>query len=326
MLERGEKLEWVDPKSRLKVVLAPTGGGAVTLVSTFWKGQPDPPPPQGACALPKHARYSPSTDGMVMDKLAHVVAARFELEAAKARPTSAKKRAQRIEALRKSIGDLRRKYKRDLKSSDPEKSMTALAVALIDHTYERGEDEGVTSWKKRHVTFGPKDATVKYTSGGVKMQRKVTDAVIKQALREACEACDQDNGPLFSGEWGSVTGAMIGDYLEPFGLTANDIRGFQANREMQARLKALRADGEELPRDKKAKEKLLKAEFEEALVATAEAVGHEPSTLRSQYLIPGLEEQYLKSGAVSDKFSTVLDPDERSIEERVAARALFDLL
>jgi len=51
-LERGEKLEWVDPKSRLKIVLAPTGGGSATLISTFWKGRPDPAPPQGSCALP----------------------------------------------------------------------------------------------------------------------------------------------------------------------------------------------------------------------------------------------------------------------------------
>jgi hypothetical protein len=52
-LSRGDKLEWVDPKSKLKVVIAPTGGGSVTLVSTFWKGRPDPAPPQGACVLPR---------------------------------------------------------------------------------------------------------------------------------------------------------------------------------------------------------------------------------------------------------------------------------
>lgn len=51
-LERGDKLEWVDPKSKLKVVLAPIGGGTYTLISTFWKGVPDPPPPSGACVIP----------------------------------------------------------------------------------------------------------------------------------------------------------------------------------------------------------------------------------------------------------------------------------
>ena len=53
-----------------------------------------------------------------------------------------KKKAERIEKLRKSIGKLRTTVKRDMKSSDPEKSLTALAVALMDHTYERvGNDE-----------------------------------------------------------------------------------------------------------------------------------------------------------------------------------------
>lgn len=354
MLERGEKLEWVDPKTSLKVVLAPTGGGSVTLVSTFWKGRPDPPPPQGACALPRAARFSPSTEGSSMDKLASAVVARFETEAAKYKKKVEtdkgntvytysdrqvaqrnKKKAQRIEALRKSIGDLRRKMKRDIKSSDPEKAMVALAVALIDHTYERVGNEdsagdghyGVTGWKKKHVTFGRGTATIRYTGkAGVKQEKKVTDLSLKQALREAYEACDKDNGCLFEGEWGSVTADKVNDYLEPFDITAKDIRGFHANREMQTRLKAMRADGDELPRDKKEKAKVLKAEFLKALDETAEAVGHEASTLRSQYLIPGLEEQYLKNGTVSDKMSSVLEVEGVAVEERLAARALFDLL
>ncbi len=246
-----------------------------------------------------------------------------------------KKKAERIEALRKSIGDLRRKVKRDIKADDPEKSMTALAVALIDHTYERVGNEGsaddghygVTGWKKKHVTFTSKGATIKYTGkAGVKHEKKVTDPAIKAALREAYEACDKDGSCLFDGDWGSVTAEKVNEYLEPFDITAKDIRGFHANREMQTRLKAMRADGDELPKDKKDKAKVLKAEFLKALDETAEAVGHEASTLRSQYLIPGLEEQYLKNGKVSDKLSTVLEVDGPSIEERLAARSLLGLL
>jgi len=54
-LERGDKIEWVNPKSSLKIVLSPIGGGVVRLVSTFWKGVPDPPPPHGSCVIPRHA-------------------------------------------------------------------------------------------------------------------------------------------------------------------------------------------------------------------------------------------------------------------------------
>jgi DNA topoisomerase-1 len=294
-----------------------------------------------------------------MDKLAFSVAARFEAEAAAKYKTKKKvkteggkevtvytyserqianrnkKKAERIESLRKSIGDLRRKVKRDIKSNDPEKSMTALAVALIDHTYERpGNDEsagerghyGVTGWKKKHVTFTSKGATVKYMGkSGVKHEKKITDGAIKQALREAYEACDGDNKCLFSGEWGSVTAEKVNEYLEPFDITAKDIRGFHANREMQTRLKAIRSDGDKLPSDKKAKEKLLKAEFLKALDETSEAVGHEAATLRSQYLLPGMEEQYMKDGKVSDKLASVLEV-EGTVEERLAARFVLGLL
>lgn len=245
-----------------------------------------------------------------------------------------RKKAERIEALRKSIGKLRSKVKRDLKSNDPERAMTALAVALIDHTYERVGNEdsasdghyGVTGWKKKHITFNPRGATIKYVGkSGVKHEKKVSDAAIKQALREAYEACDGDNTCLFEGDWGSVTSEKVNDYLEPYGITAKDIRGFHANREMQTRLKAVRSDGDKLPTDKKARAKLLKTEFLKALEETATEVGHEASTLRSQYLIPGLEEQYLKDGTVADKLSAVLEL-YGSIEERLAARFVLGLL
>jgi hypothetical protein len=245
-----------------------------------------------------------------------------------------RKKSQRIEALRKSIGDLRRKVKRDLKSNDPEKAMTALVVALMDHTAERvGNDDsaedghyGVTGWKKKHISFSAKGATIKYVGkAGVKHEKKVTDAAIKQALHDAYEACDKDSACLFSGDWGSITAEKVNDYLDPFGITAKDIRGFRANAEMQTRLKAIRSDGGDLPKSKRERAKVLKAEFLKALDETSEVVGHEPSTLRSQYLIPGLEEQYTKDGSVSEKMSKVLDEDS-SIEDRIAVRYLFGLL
>jgi hypothetical protein len=323
--------------------------------------------------LTKHAAVNPSLYSPgEMDKLAYIVAARFgwgpgnlsidplaERVAAKYKNKKKvkteggkemtvyqysdrqvanrnKKKAERIEALRKSIGGLRKKMKRDLKSSDPETSMTALAVALIDHTYERvggerGAEEGhygVTGWKKKHVTFGPKDATIKYVGkSGVKHEKKVSDAGIKQALRNAYEACDGKDNCLFEGDWGSVSAEKVNEYLSDFDITAKDIRGFHANREMQERLKARRAAGKDLPSEKKAREKLLKTEFLKALDETAEAVGHEPSTLRSQYLVPGMEESYMKDGTVSSKLSSVLDVDDvGSLEERLAARFLLDLL
>ena len=287
------------------------------------------------------------TGSLLMDKLAYAVVARYKSKvkteagntvytySARQIANRNKKKALRIEALRKSIGDLRRKVKRDLKSDDPEKSMVALAVALIDHTYERPgnkdsaderEHYGVTGWKKKHVTFSGKGALIKYTGkAGVKHEKKVTDAAIKQALREAYEACDKDSANIFSGDWGTITADKVNEYLEPFDITAKDLRGFHANREMQERLKIRRSDGGKLPSDKKAAAKILKAEFLKALEETAEAVGHEPATLRSQYLLPGIEALYMKNGTVSSKLSSLFEEDGH-LEDRVIARHLLELL
>ena len=229
-----------------------------------------------------------------------------------------KKKAERVEKLRKNIHKLRAKVKKDLHSQDPEKTLLALAVALMDATYERvGNDEsakdghvGVTGWCKKHVSFGPKSAVIRYTGkSGVKHEKKITDAAVRSALKDAYEAVEDDDDEILSWEGGRVTASKVNDYLAKFDITAKDLRGFHANREMQERLKAARKAGGKLPEDKKAREKKLKAEFLEALDGAGEAVGHEPSTLRSQYLVPGLEEGYLKDGTVADKLSSVTDWD-----------------
>jgi hypothetical protein len=71
---------------------------------------------------------------------------------------------------------------------------------------------------------------------------------------------------------------------------------------MHEALRAARKAGGKLPEDKKAREKQLKEEFKKALEETADVVGHEPATLRSQYLVPGLESDYLRDGTITDSF------------------------
>jgi hypothetical protein len=79
------------------------------------------------------------------------------------------------------------------------------------------------------------------------------------------------------------------------------LRGLHANDEVRKALKEIRSDGPELPRDRKEKDKILKDEFKKAIEQAAEAVGHEASTLRSQYLAPVIEKSYLHDGTVPDR-------------------------
>lgn len=220
-----------------------------------------------------------------------------------------KKKAERIEKLRKSIGKLRKKVMSDLDNP------AALAIALMDATYERVGNEssakeghvGVTGWKPEHVKFKGNKAVISYVGkSGVEQKKEITDAKLVKALKNAC---DDDDCEYVVG----VGAKEVNEYLKPFDITAKDIRGFHANREMQDRLKEVRKKGPSLPKERKEKDKILKEEFKKALEETAKAVGHEPSTLKNQYLVPGMEDSYLHDGSVSDelhKKASVLSPLE----------------
>ena len=224
-----------------------------------------------------------------------------------------KAKAKKVEKLKSSIHHLRSKVKKDLKPSDPEKMLTALAVALMDHTFERvgnfesaGEGHfGVTGWQKKHITFGKK-TKIKYVGkSGVEHDKEITDATIKKALRDAYEAVEDDDAEILSWEGGKVTPEKVNAYLKDFDVTAKDLRGFHANDQMVSALKAARKAGGKLPEEKKAKEKQLKEEFKKALEETADAVGHEASTLRSQYLVPDLETHFIETGEVPTNFAKI---------------------
>jgi len=220
-----------------------------------------------------------------------------------------REKAERIEKLRGNLHKLVAQVKKDLKSKDPHTRLCALAVGLMNDTYERvGNEEsakdghvGVTGWTPEHVKFSGSKATFSYVGkSGVKQTKETSDAGLVAALKEAVK--DKQKGDtLFVYDDGKVDASAVNEYLKPFDITAKDIRGLHANKEMQTRLKAIRSKGGDLPEDKKERGKKLKDEFKKALEEAAEAVGHEPSTLKSQYLVPGIEDNYLRDGSVVTK-------------------------
>lgn len=241
-----------------------------------------------------------------------------------------KDKAVRIEALRKKMADLRQKARGDLTASDPETRLTALAICLMDETYERVGNEksaeeghfGVTNWTAGHVTLSDKAATIKYTGkSGVKHEKKVTNARVLAALRKAIKGKGKDDKILCDGDECSILAKDVNAYLKPYEITAKDIRGLHANEEMKHHLKAQRKAGPaDLPRSRKEKDEILKAEFQAALDLAAAAVGHEPSTLRSQYLVPSMEESYVHDGTVLDRLDKVATLSDTEHEDREAER------
>ena len=234
-------------------------------------------------------------------------------------------KAKRLENLNDNIGKLRTKVRKDLGASDPEKKLLALAVALLDETLERVGNEvsadnghfGVTGWQRGHFTFGPKHVTVTYTGkSGVDHKKKITDATIRKALRAACDAIEGDDAPIFDWDGGKVTAEKVNTYLEPFDISAKDIRGFGANVLMREKLHAIRKG--KLPEDKKERAKLLKDEFKQALEETAEEVGHTASMLRNNYLVPGTEDAYVEKGEVMGGFVK-----DATLAETIVARYIY---
>lgn len=217
-------------------------------------------------------------------------------------------KANRLEDLRKGLTDLRAKVRQDLKSKDAKTRMTALAVALIDETYERVGNEGsaedghygVTGWLKSHVMMSGSKATIKYVGkSGVKQEKSVTTPAVLSVLREALQD-KKATDPVFELEDFTIKSSHVNTYLKEFDITAKDLRGLHANQEMQRCLKQVRKDGPKLPTDPKEREKLLKDEFLEALEEVADIVGHESATLRKQYLVPGMEEDFMDDGKVNN--------------------------
>ena len=221
-----------------------------------------------------------------------------------------REKAKRIEKLKSQIGKLRSQLKSDLKSTDPRIRLTALAICIMDETCERvGNEEsvkerghfGVTTLQAKHVKINGSTATLTYKGkSGVDHKKTISDAATVKALKDALDGKSGSDTILCEGDDCTVRANDVNDYLKKYNITAKDIRGFRANDEMVRQLEKHRKG--KLPEDKKEREDKLKEEFEKALEATAEVVGHEPSTLKNQYLVPKMEDQYKDDGTVMKKW------------------------
>lgn len=217
-----------------------------------------------------------------------------------------KAKAERVQKLSKTISKMRRRVKSDLKSDNLNTRYVALAVALMDETYERiGNDDsaetghfGVITWRPKHVKFQGGKAVISYVGkSGVKQKKEVRDKTSVRLLRELTKGKGKGD-KLFVGEEYFVNGNKVNTYLHLFDITAKDIRGFHANDEMRAALKKVRSGGGKLPSPGKERESKLKKEFKKALEETAKLVGHKPSTLKNQYLVPGMFAAYVENGTI----------------------------
>lgn len=241
-----------------------------------------------------------------------------------------KEKAQRVQKLSESIDQLREQVSKDLDSDDATTRLSALIVAVLDETAGRignpksAEDDehyGISTLKKEHITFRNDNAYLKYTGkSGVEQSKKVEDSSVIKALKDLAEDKESDES-LFECEDGDDTVCVraedVNKYLEDYDITAKDIRGYHANELMRQKLEEIH---EELPDDDDEKEEQLKKEFDKALKEVAEQIGHEPDTLKNNYLVVGFEDEFKETGKIIEKFDKKARQAEENNRKKMASR------
>jgi DNA topoisomerase I len=200
--------------------------------------------------------------------------------------------------LRDKIDRLKRKVRSDLYSSDDKTRLTALVVRIMMQTSERvGNSEsaknghfGVTEFKRKHVDVEGNKVILTYKGkSGVEHEKSFTDEASAQMVRDLIARGKSPNTQLFVTQGGfQIKADKVNRYLRAFDAKSKDLRGFNANRMMYQELKGLKVKDE----------KERKTVFNAALRKVAQKIGHGPATLRKQYLLPEIEEQFYAKGSI----------------------------
>ena len=220
------------------------------------------------------------------------------------------KKAKRLEELRRNHGRMMRQVRKDLASSDERKRAQAVAIAIADETgarignptslAERGH-KGITTWTAGDVRAKGGGFRVRYTGkSGVNQDHVISRTKTVSALKKMMKG---GKGRAVNVGGSPISASSVNDYLRPFDITVKDLRGLKANEDMQAQLRRRRNRGRSLPHPVKERTPILREEFKSALDHVAGDLGHEPATLRRQYLVPNLEASFMKDGSVPRKMN-----------------------
>lgn len=231
--------------------------------------------------------------------------------------TRRRKKTISVKKLAEQINGLRQKVTMDMKSDDEKTKLTATAVALMDCTAERvgndssaGDDHvGVTGFKKKNVTIIGNKVKLKYVGkSGVDHEKEFTDERIAKVLKQCMKRCKSPNDfVLTTPDDFKIKAAQVNNYLKEYGVTAKDIRGYAANYMVITSLKNRTKSSDEAERKKT---------MSEVLQKVAEAVGHGKGTLRKHYLLPNIEDDYVKKGKIpSLKQASMILAAERVAEK-----------
>ena len=207
------------------------------------------------------------------------------------------KKKSSISQLANNIRSLRNNITRDLSSEDEKTALTALVISIIDSTAERvGNDNsadnghyGVTGFKKKHIKIDGNRITLKYIGkSGVEHDNSFSDEKIANYLKKAIE--NSPNEYVFTTSKGfEIKANKVNRYLKDFNVSAKDLRGYSANKWVIEKLKNITPESKDTKRKK---------QFNDIVSIVAEKIGHGKATLKKHYLVPELEEIFIKNGTI----------------------------
>jgi hypothetical protein len=206
------------------------------------------------------------------------------------------KKRNAIQILTDNIQSLRYSVTKDLQSDDERIFLTALVIAIIDNTAERvGNEEsafnghiGVTGLKNKNVKIVGDKITLSYVGkSGVEHNKTFTNSKIAKSLKKAlnnsvndCVFCTSDGF--------KINAERVNRYLSKYNVTAKDLRGFFANKLVMMKLES------DIPKEESERKK----KFLSVLDSVSDAVGHTRATLRTHYLLPEVETNYINHGTI----------------------------
>lgn len=216
------------------------------------------------------------------------------------------KKKAHLQGLANSIKRVRANYARSLSSENEKEFLSALVVAIMDKTAERVGNKkssenghfGVTCFKFSHVDVKGDKVFLNYVGKtGVPHEKDFANARIAKAIKRAVknspmEVKGEKNDFIFVTTKGiKINEGHVNSYLEKFGITSKDIRGYLANKFTVTALNRIEPDETEKKR---------KTQLNKILRQVAEKVGHKAPTLKKHYLIPEVWDEWIQKGRVVD--------------------------
>lgn len=198
--------------------------------------------------------------------------------------------------LRNNISRLKTQVLKDLKSTNQKDKITALIIRIMLHTSERvGNDNsalngrfGITQLKNGHIFLRDNKIFLVYVGkSGVKHSKCFSDSIAYDILK-TLKTRNKDYLFITTDSF-RIKPDRVNRYLDNFGAKSKDIRGYNANFMM---VKELNKYGR--VKEQKDRVKI----FNLSLKKIAEKIGHGSATLRGQYLLPEIEENFYANGSV----------------------------